>query len=242
MTAHQHGGPDEGVRLLLVRHGETPSNVRHVLDTAAPGASLTEHGSAQAARLATALAGAEIAAIYASTLVRTQQTAAPLAQSRGLPVHVRDGLREISAGELEMRGDHASIERYLATVFAWPEADLAPRLPGGEAGAAMLARFDGAVAGVVADLARGADGAAPTALLVSHGAAIRVWVAARTDNVDARFAAEHPLDNTDVVVVDGDPVAGWHVSSWASAGVTPSWSAPTRPARGGPPRRPPRPS
>jgi len=46
-----------------------------------------------------------IEAIYASTLVSTQQTAAPLAAAHGLDVRVRAGLREVSAGELEMRFD-----------------------------------------------------------------------------------------------------------------------------------------
>ncbi|MCM1975585.1 histidine phosphatase family protein, partial [Streptomyces sp. G1] len=37
------------MRLLLVRHGQTPTNVDYLLDTAVPGPGLTELGLAQAA-------------------------------------------------------------------------------------------------------------------------------------------------------------------------------------------------
>lgn len=44
------------MRLLLVRHGETPSNVDRLLDTAVPGPGLTRLGERQAAALPEALA------------------------------------------------------------------------------------------------------------------------------------------------------------------------------------------
>ena len=198
------------MRLILVRHGQSPSNVRHLLDTAVPGPGLTELGVAQAAALPAALAGVEVDAIYASSLARAQLTAAPLARSLGLAVQVRDGLREVGAGDLEMRGDPDSIDRYLAIVFAWPAGDLGLRMPGGEDGTEVLERFDR----VVAEIDAGGNG---SAVLVSHGAAIRVWCAARAGNVDARFVATHELANTAVVVLQGDPVTGWHVTSWSGA-------------------------
>ncbi|WP_374710695.1 MULTISPECIES: histidine phosphatase family protein [Rhodococcus] len=58
-----------------------------------------------------------------------------------------------------------------------------------------------------------------TAAVVSHGAAIRTWVAARTSNVDVRFAAANTLANTDIVVLDGSPATGWRVDSWTNAAV-----------------------
>lgn len=45
------------MRLLLIRHGQTPSNLKHLLDTAAPGPGLTPLGQDQAAALPQALAG-----------------------------------------------------------------------------------------------------------------------------------------------------------------------------------------
>lgn len=198
------------MRLILVRHGQSPSNVRHLLDTAEPGASLTELGRAQAAALPAALVGERIGVVYASSLVRAQQTAAPLAQTLGLPVHVRAGIREVAAGEFEMRGDVASVERYLSTVFAWPAGELGRRMPGGENGHEVLARFDA----VVAEAAAASD---RTTVFVSHGAAIRVWTSSRAHNLDAGFAATHTLDNTGSVILEGDPEAGWRAVSWTGA-------------------------
>lgn len=197
------------MRLLLIRHGQTPSNVGHFLDTTRPGPGLTDLGLRQAAALPRALAGEDIAALYASTLTRTQLTAAPLAAERGIEVRIRDGIRELSAGDLEMRADEDAARQYLTTAFAWSAGDVARRMPGGESGTEALARFDSVVAE-----AAGA-GKPGTVALVSHGAAIRVWTAARARNVTVGFAAEHRLDNTGVVVVEGSPDSGWTALSWA---------------------------
>ncbi|MFF3468360.1 histidine phosphatase family protein [Streptomyces sp. NPDC001984] len=209
------------MRLLLIRHGQTPSNVDWLLDTALPGPGLTPLGERQAAALPVALADEDIEAVYASTLVRTQLTAAPLAAARRLDVLVRDGLRELSAGDLEMLpGDSERGQEYMRTVFAWAAGDTGLRMPGGELGAEALARYD-------AVIAEAADSGAGTVAVVSHGAAIRLWTAARADNVDVPFVAARPLDNTGVVVVEGSPSDGWKALSWAGSVVEPA-------GRGGP--------
>ncbi|GHE05505.1 histidine phosphatase family protein [Streptomyces alanosinicus] len=207
------------MRLLLVRHGETPSNVDHLLDTAVPGPALTPLGEAQAAALPEALAGEDIEALYVSTLLRTQLTAAPLAAARGLDTIVRDGIREVSAGDLEMLpGESPEGQEYMRTVFAWAAGDTALRVPGGESGAEALARYD-------AVTAEAAASGAGTVAMVSHGAAIRLWVAARAGNVDVAFAAAHPLSNTGVVVLEGSPADGWKALSWEGATVEPAGEA-----------------
>ena len=55
--------------------------------------------------------------------------------------------------------------------------------------------------------------------MVSHGAAIRVWVAAHAVNVPPMFAADNPLDNTGIVVVDGSFEDGWTLTRWAGQPV-----------------------
>lgn len=194
------------MRLLLIRHGQTPSNVIHALDTAAPGADLTDLGRAQATALPQALAEERIDAIYASTLVRTQQTAAPLAEARGLDVQVRPGFREIAAGDLEMRTDEEAMHAYVEVVFSWPD-ELDRRMPGGESGREVIARCDEVVAEAAA---QGHDAVA----IVAHGAVIRAYAAARAGNVDREFAAHHWLRNTGMVVLDGEPSEGWTMTRW----------------------------
>ncbi|WP_409468446.1 histidine phosphatase family protein [Streptomyces sp. HC307] len=213
------------MRLLLVRHGQTPTNLAYLLDTTVPGPGLTELGERQAAALPAALADEDIEAVYASTLVRTQLTAEPLAAARGLEVIVRDGIRELTAGELEMLpGDSERGQEYMRTAFAWAAGDTTLRMPGGESGEEALARYDAVVA-------EAADSGAGTVAMVSHGAAIRMWTAARAAGVDVPFAAARPLENTGVVILEGSPSDGWKALSWAGATVVPA-------GEGGPTGRP----
>ncbi|WP_169736544.1 histidine phosphatase family protein, partial [Promicromonospora kroppenstedtii] len=101
------------MRLLLLRHGQTPSNVKGLLDTAVPGPGLTLLGEKQAAAVPDALRDREIGAIAVSSMIRTSFTAAPLAKDRGIEPVKLPGLREIEAGDLEMAGSHEAHLRYL---------------------------------------------------------------------------------------------------------------------------------
>ena len=193
------------MRLLLIRHGQTTSNEIGALDTATPGAPLTELGREQAAALPAALAAQSIDAIVVSTLIRTQQTAAPLAAALGLEPSIRAGIREIEAGEFEMKNDRASVMGYLAAFGSWAEGDFAVRIPGGESGEEAYARFDE----VVREFAT-----VDTLAIVSHGAMIRYWVARASTNIDAAFVGENPLSNTAVVTLEGSPDTEWVVTDW----------------------------
>ncbi|MFF5138301.1 histidine phosphatase family protein [Streptomyces sp. NPDC013157] len=204
------------MRLLLIRHGQTPTNVDFLLDTAVPGPGLTALGEQQAAALPGALADEDIEALYVSTLTRTQLTAAPLATARGLDPVVRDGIREVFAGDLELLPGHSERgEEYMRTVFAWAAGDTAPRMPGGETGDEVLGRYDAVIAEAAAT-------GAGTVAMVSHGAVIRLWTAARADNVDVPYAASRPLGNTGVVILEGSPADGWKALSWEGAVVEPT--------------------
>jgi probable phosphoglycerate mutase len=206
------------MRLLLLRHGQTPANVLGQLDTAVPGAALTDLGERQAAAVPKGLSRfAPIETITVSTLLRTQLTAAPVAASLSITPTILDGLKEIQAGDLEMLSDPESQGLYNATAFAWAEGDLDLRMPGAETGHEFFARFDAAVDEVTS---RGAG----TALIVSHGAAIRTWVAARGTDTDGRFAGSHQLDNTGLAVLDGprgrsDDARAWHLVDWIRSPV-----------------------
>jgi broad specificity phosphatase PhoE len=199
------------MRLLLIRHGQTPANVRGEIDTAAPGPSLTELGRAQAAAVPSALASERVDGIYVSRLIRTQQTAAALARSRGgLHRVVLPGIHEIEAGELEGRSDKEAVRAYVSVIWAWGDGDLAARMPGGGDGDEFFGRFDADVARVAAEHAPDA-----TVTLFSHGAAIRVWTAARASNIAPDFPGRQHLDNTGVVALEGSPTLGWMVTEWA---------------------------
>lgn len=205
------------MRLLLIRHGQTPGNVLGQLDTAHPGPGLTELGERQAHALARSLANQRIGLLYASTLIRTQLTAAPLATTRGLDIEVLEGLREIEAGALEKLTDRESHLRYLGTVFAWTAGELDRRMPSGPSGHDFFERYDDSIARIAAAASAGDDGAAVA--VVSHGAAIRVWTGLRASNVEAEFAARHVLANTGIVALEGDPDVGWRLIHWDDSPV-----------------------
>ena len=200
------------MRLLLIRHGQTPGNVLGQLDTAFPGPGLTELGERQAAALPLSLGNQDITAIYVSTLIRTQLTAAPLAQALSLEPIVLDGIQEIDAGSLEKRTDHEAHHIYMNTVFDWPEGKLDVRMPGAGDGHEFFDRYDAAIAKVVA-------AGDETAVVVSHGAAIRCWAGSRATDVDRDFAATHQLQNTGIVVLEGDPESGWRLLHWDQSPV-----------------------
>jgi probable phosphoglycerate mutase len=167
--------------------------------------------------MARSLANEPIGALYASTLVRTQITAAPLSRLRRLEVEVLDGLHEIEAGALEKLTDKESHKRYMGTVFAWAAGDLDRRMPAGPDGHEFFGRYDAAITRI-AGLALG-SGDSAVAAVVSHGAAIRTWAGLRAEGADHEFAAKHVLSNTGIVAVEGDPEAGWKLVHWDGSPV-----------------------
>ncbi len=195
------------MRLLLIRHGQTPANVLGQLDTAHPGPGLTDLGRRQSLAVARALAEESIDSVIASTLVRTQLTAQPL--ERG--IRVLDGLHEIEAGALEGRSDRASARAYLETAFAWGSGELGLTMPGARDGHAFFERFDAGIEEATVGV--------ETAAVFSHGAAIRVWTAGRARNMPPVFAGTHELDNTGIVELQGSPKEGWTLVSWAGAPI-----------------------
>jgi probable phosphoglycerate mutase len=198
---------DDGVqRLVLIRHGQTESNVLGLLDTEEPGAALTALGRQQAEAQPDRLAGERIDRIVASPLTRTRATAAPLAAALRLEVRLDLGLREVRAGSLELRADRDAHRTYLGTAFAWAAGDLQARVPGGqEDGVHFFARFDAAVEAALADVG--------TAVVVSHGASIRTWATVRAANIAADYGAEHGLPNTGIVVLERD-AGTWRAVEW----------------------------
>lgn len=189
------------MRLYLIRHGETDSNIGRLLDTAHPGAPLNQTGWAQAEALAQLLADEPIEAVYASDLTRAVETATPLAQQLELPIVQLPELREIPAGVLEM----ADWAPYIDALNRWldePEF----RIEGGESATEFTARYDAAIAQI-------AEAGHEVAALVSHGAALRVWIPFRAENLSV--PSTRHLDNTDYVVLEGSPEAGWVALTWA---------------------------
>lgn len=147
-------------RLFLARHGQSAGNVNGVLrgpDSQHDG--LTAEGHAQAQALARKIAALRPHSprIYASTYVRTQQTAAPIADLLGVPVTVLAGLHEIDPGAWRGR-PYGDLEGHFDDLVG-PGDRVA--FPDGESQQDVADRFEAALAPVLVG-----DG---TPIVVSHG-------------------------------------------------------------------------
>jgi len=96
--------PPGACELLLVRHGESAAAIEGETFPLVDGQGdppLHPEGHRQAALVADRLQHEDISAIYVTTLQRTHQTAAPLAERLGLTPVVEADLREVHLGEWE---------------------------------------------------------------------------------------------------------------------------------------------
>jgi probable phosphoglycerate mutase len=200
-----------GPQLILVRHGQTDSNVDKALDSCPPGPPLNALGRAQAEAAADRMATEPLAAVYASAAVRAQQTAAPIAARHNLVVQEVPGVHEVFCGDLEGCSDPDSRALFDEVYASWSAGDLTRRMPGGESAQDLLARF----LPVVARLwSRHADDPDRPVVLVSHGAAIRIAAGALL----GECAETTYVPNAGRVVLapmDGAPgPAGWLLKFW----------------------------
>jgi len=198
------------MRLILIRHGETDNNLQGLLDTRFPGAPLNQNGLDQAEVLAKRLADEPIKAVYASDFTRAWQTAEPLAASLGLSVTRTPALREIDAGIDDMSTDWSP---YITILMSWDQTPT-NRIDEGDDWPRFEARFSGAINDI-------ASSGVACAALVSHGAALHCWVPWAAQNLSAAVVHRRPLTNTDIIVLSGDPDAGWTAESWAGLDFRP---------------------
>ncbi len=164
--------------VLLVRHGTTPTTGK-MLPGQAAGLHLSDKGRAQAAAAAERIAALtkKPAAVYASPLERTRETATPIARALGLRVRTAAGLVEVDVGDwTEQPLKRLYRAREWPNVHRWPAGF---RFPGGESFAEMSVRSMDAVLALVA------DHPGQTIVAVSHADPIKAIVAA---------AAGMPLD------------------------------------------------
>jgi probable phosphoglycerate mutase len=133
-------------RLVLVRHAVT-AQTGPLLSGRTPGIDLSDSGRDQATRLGARMGGLPIAAVYASPIERTTQTAEAVAVHHGLPVLPLPGVIEADYGEWT-----GGAIKDLATTDLWKVVQRAPsraRFPGGESLAEMQARMVTALEEVV---------------------------------------------------------------------------------------------
>ena len=130
----------EPTRIIAIRHGETAWNVttriQGQLDIG-----LNETGRWQAHRLALALAGEPIAALYSSDLLRAWDTALSIANATGLSVQTVEGLRERGFGMFEGKTFQEIEAQWPDQALRWRKRDPGFEPQGGESLEAMRERI-----------------------------------------------------------------------------------------------------
>lgn len=126
-------------RIYLIRHGSTILTAEDRF-AGATNVPLADEGRAQAAALGRRLSSVPLAAIYASPMDRTMETASLIAGPHGLKVLPQDGLREISHGRWEGMTRDEMTAAYPAEAAAWDEDPYTFAPEGGETGLAVTAR------------------------------------------------------------------------------------------------------
>ena len=139
--------PPPPTLVLLVRHGQTPTTGK-VLPGRAPGLHLADKGQQQAQIVADRIASLQtakrkVAAVYASPMERTQETAAPISKALGLRTRRNAGLIEADFGEWT-----GTELKALSKLPEWRTVQRNPsgfRFPGGESFIEMQTRICGAI-------------------------------------------------------------------------------------------------
>lgn len=187
-------------RLYLIRHGATVLTAEDRF-AGSVNVALADEGRHQAATLAARLQSFPVAAVYASPLDRTMETASILAAPHGLEVQPRDGLKEISHGHWEQMTRQEVEQQYPKEAAAWDEDPYTFAPEGGESGLAVTARALPALL----DIVRHHEG--QSVIVVSHKATIRLLLSSLLgfdprryrDNLDQDPAALNIVDFKDSV-------------------------------------------
>jgi broad specificity phosphatase PhoE len=202
------GSPQvRSITLTFIRHAQSQSNAQHVINTDIPGPDLTEEGQGQAEQLAHQLSRNNFDGVYASNMVRTQQTAAPLAHALGKHVEILPGLREIDAGRYNNSPTKRADLTYLIAPSLWLDGDVKDAIPGSISGQKFNDEFSAAVQKIY-------DSGNSHPVAFAHAESIMYWTLLNVKNPKDSLATSHPLPNLGRVVITGSPVLGWTLVDW----------------------------
>jgi broad specificity phosphatase PhoE len=128
-------------RFILIRHGQTEWNRGAERFRGRADVPLNDLGHVQAQRVCARLAKVRIAAIYASPMQRTIDTAKPLAGTRVLSVQAHPGLLDIDIGALEGMTLDEARQAFPELMAQWLSTPGSARFPKGESFKKMRTRI-----------------------------------------------------------------------------------------------------
>jgi broad specificity phosphatase PhoE len=164
--------PPHPTQLYLIRHGEVEERCHKVFGGSRMDIALSPNGHTQAAAVGRWFSSRQPDALYASPMLRVQQTIAPLAgQLPHQPVIMPD-LREVDFGDWTGLKWHEIAEKFHVSAFDWLDVIDGPGIPGGESTATLQARILPCLQQVLD------ESAGRTAAIACHGGVIRAMLAA----------------------------------------------------------------
>lgn len=182
--------------MWLVRHGQTDWNLAKIVQGHSD-IPLNETGITQARELAAKLSETHFDALYASDLLRAQQTAQILAETLHLDVILDSRLREIRQGDWEGHAILEIIEKYPDDFIGKNDNPNKPSAPGAESVAEVVTRM------VAAANELHARHNGQRLLLVTHGFAIASLYCV-ANGIPIREVAAYIPDNGSPVVLTLD--------------------------------------
>jgi len=195
-----------GTLFTLVRHGETPANTGGVWHGSSD-TPLSDRGRRQAARVAEHLSKAhpDAVALYSSPLERARHTAEPIGRALSLDARLEPGLGEYHLGSWEGLTYEALLKEHELWQNMARDPDWKPH--GGESGRDVVERF-----GAVLD-AIGARHAGERVILVSHGAAMSLFMsAALRGRLGEWYEPMHNCAISELVLVPGPELLRFNVA------------------------------
>ena len=199
-------------RIVVWRHGRTEWNARG-LAQGQEDVALDEVGVRQAREAGGRVAVLAPTRIVSSDLQRAARTAAVLGELCGVAVELDPRLREMHLGARQGLSLREAFDRWPDQMRAWRAGDDV-RLEGGETYAETATRVAAALEEVSAAVASG-----ETAVVVSHGAAMRVGICHWLGFPQPLWGRFGGFSNCSWTMLEQDRL-GWRMTEW-NAGSLP---------------------
>lgn len=155
-------------QLYLIRHGEVEEKYHKVFGGSRIDMALSPLGVKQGEALDAWLSDTKIDAVYASPMLRVQQTIAPLLRHRGVGAVILDDIREVDFGAWTGFNWNGVKDHFGVSAFDWLEVLDGEGIPEGESARHLVERVQPCLERVLEENPH------RTAVIACHGGIVRV--------------------------------------------------------------------
>ncbi|REL37559.1 histidine phosphatase family protein [Rhodohalobacter sp. SW132] len=194
-------------RLFIIRHGETDFNRKQMLQGRGIDAPLNATGQKQALQIAAALEKEEVGKIVASSMMRSIQTAQPLASKLGMPIESFEDLDEMDFGDFEGKRKTEVLEEIERIHTEWASGNVSLKIPGGESPEEVFKRADSRIKTLL-------DGKDDSQVMILHSRLIRIllseWLGYGLKNM---HKIEHSNGAINLIIKNGTAIEAEYLNS-----------------------------